>query len=126
MRIKPTHLKKCAEALDGDHLDALSAARAVIEEIDRLRAEDITYIAVRQYDSPISGAQYMGYGPFPTKAAAQKAAEHGTVGIPGFGLLAIVPMRSHSSQLAKLKSLDELDPHLAGHHWTRIKEKVSG
>lgn len=126
MRIKPTHLRACAEVLDEDHPDASTATKAVLEKFIELTNEDITYAAVRQYVSQVDGtAMYMGYGGFPTKAAAVKAAEKGTVGIPGYGALAVVPVRSHASQLAKLKSLDDLPEHLGPSHWSRIKESIA-
>lgn len=126
MRIKPTHLKAAAAILqDGDFADATEAAKAVIEEIDRLRAEDRTFMVVRQYVSQADRTpMYMGYGPFPTFNAAQKAAEKGHVGYPGMGVVAVVPVTSYESVQAKLSTLDDLGEHVKGSHWAILREKV--
>lgn len=122
MRIKPTHLKACAAVLEsGDFANAEEAAKAVIDMIDNLRSEDINYVAVRQY----SPHHVMGYGPFPTRNAATKAAEAGRVGLAGEGLLTVVPLRSYESQMARMKALDELPTHMGENHWARIKERLT-
>jgi hypothetical protein len=125
VRIKPTHLRECAKVLqEGDFANAEEAAKAVVQTIDRMRAEDNTFAVVRQYNSPVSGPLYMGYGPYPTFNAAQKAIETGRVGLPGFGAVAVVPMKSSESVDAKFDSLDSLGDHIGGAHWARVREKV--
>lgn len=124
MNIKPTHLRACSELLqEGEFENATEAARAVIKKVDELRSDDITYVAVREYKAA-SGSTYMAYGPYPTMGAARKAAEAGQVGIPGFGALAIVPVKSPQAHDAKLKAIDQFAEHIKGSHWALIREKV--
>ena len=127
---KPTHVKKVAERLEsGEFVDAIDAAKGVLHLAEDLKAEDLTFTVVRQYDLPDNGdgpgAVYMGYGPFPTRNAAVKAIEKGGAGVPGMGKVAIVPVRHPKHWEAKIKSVDELPKDTPQNHITRINERLT-
>lgn len=126
MRLKPTHLREAVQVLtEGQFESAEEAAKAVIATVDELRAKDTTYAVVRQYNSQVSGPMYMGYGGFPTFAAAQKAIETGRVGLAGYGAVAVVPMKSTEAVDAKFKDIDDLSDHVGATQWARFKEQIA-
>lgn len=126
VKIKPTHLRKAAEVLEeGDFADSTEAARAVIKAVDALRADDITYMVVRQYVSKVDRSPtYMAYGPYSTFNEGTRAIEAGRVGLVGFGVVAVVPVKSPQAVDAKFKEIDQLPDHVKGSHWAILREKV--
>lgn len=128
MRLVPSHIKAVEEVLtNGDFETAKDAAKAVIRALDDRRADDVSHVVVRQYVSKVDGqAMYMGYGPFSNLGDAERAVEKNHVGLAGFGTVAIVPLRSEKSQLAKLKEIDDFSAHSGGNVWKYVKEIRNG
>lgn len=119
MALKPTHRKALVEILEsGDYDSPEDMAKALVEKLDTLRADDITYTVVREW-----GPVYFGYGPYPTRNAAQKAIEKGLAGITGMGRVAIVPLYSPKHVADKLAEVDDKGDH-PRHHFTRIHERL--
>ena len=74
MTARPTEVKAFVAMLEDEHEDVETLAKALITELDRMRAERPFHVAVVK-DGP--HAPLYGVGPFPTQAKAVKFLETG-------------------------------------------------
>lgn len=124
MAAKPTHVRAIAERLveGADTPEVL--AKDLINLVDTLREDDVTYTVVCQYgENDVQQPFYLAYGPYPTRANAVKALEQGRVGISGYGKRAVVPVYTPAHILKRFDSVDALDHLPLG--WLRVRENVS-
>ena len=117
--LKPRHKRALVDILMSEDFDSPEdMVKAVVSTLDDLRADDTTYMVVREW-SPM----FFGYGPYPTRNAAQKAIEKGLTGIPGTGKVAIVPTFSQKRVEQRIAEADDF-PAVHKAHFSMVREKV--
>jgi hypothetical protein len=95
-------------------------ALAIINEIDRVRRDKTSYVAVMQFGETIPF--YIGVGPFPGAKSARNAVQ----GHPALGMAlkaVVVPVQTPEHAAAKVKELDQ-QPALSG-DWAVVQEDAA-
>ena len=96
-------------------------AVAIINELDRVRADKTSYVAVMQFGFTDS-VFYVGIGPY----AGQKSAANAVAGHPAFGeaaKTAVIPMRTPENLAKMLEDIDK-QPALSG-DWAIVREDAT-
>lgn len=102
MSARPLEVRALAALLELDWETPEELAKALIEELDRVRVDKTSYIAVMQFgtEKPF----YVGLGPYPGRKSAQAALlRHPSVGMAT--ARAIVPVMSPQGLVEHLKEV---------------------
>jgi hypothetical protein len=103
MSARPLEIKAVAKLLQKDWDSPEALAKALIEELDRVRADRTSYVAVMQFGDDGS-IFYAGLGPYPgAKSAQQAMAYHPSAGMAT--KRAVVPMMNADGLKQHLKKV---------------------
>lgn len=102
MKPRKNEVQSIAALLEAGGSDSEDLAGRVIEKVDEVRAERVTYTAVMRFPGPV----FVGMGPYSTKGQAKKAIEQHPAASEVRGY-AVVPTVNELGHEQMLKNLDQ-------------------
>lgn len=114
--------KEAAEHKDPEGLAQKRMFTKAIEAVDAVRGERTSWVVVIRFGAVASSVTYQSFGPWSTKAQAEKAAE-GLLKALEATAYAIVPQRSEIGWQALLEDVDA--PPVESSMWAEVKKDAA-